>query len=186
MLAFNSVERSRIYTAIGKMIKKDRGFPHLRFMAFNEVFAITKAHMSAQGLGTRGGVYTYENSFGLGVMIHGEYGNVAIEVSHDCKDTNMFVSPQYVFHDRQVEGLVEMSKTAMNLMVRCMCAGFSLEAVMQWFDSIYRLHTNRRTSPNFNPQQTFDKMCTFLEPGCRLIENKYQSLINNERLHSWF
>jgi hypothetical protein len=186
MLHFNSVERSRIHTAISKMMSVDRGFPHLARVPYDEAHFISKAHMAAQGLGMRGLVYTFDTKDAIGVIIHGEYGSISVQVTHDCSDTTMFVSPQYKFKDTKIEGLEAMSKTAMNLLVRCLCAGLSLEAVTQWFDSVYRLHTGRRTSPNFHPSQTFDKMCTFLEPGIRLIEGKYNGLINNDRLHSWF
>jgi hypothetical protein len=189
MLVLKNEDLVRIGAAMVKMKESpDRGFPHLARVPRWEAFEITKAHMASQGLGVRGGVYTFDDAANgiAGVIIHGEYGHFAVTLNDEGRRAELFASPQYTFHDRQVPGLVDMSKSAALLMVRAMCVGFSLEAIVQWFDSVYRLHTNRRVSPNFDPRQTFDKMTSFIAPGVNLLENKYKGLLSNDRPHKRF
>lgn len=151
-------------------------YPHLEVDKTENAVAVSKAHMVCRALAGRGGVYSFSTPKHHGLAIHGEYGHfVAIVEPFQTEGKStaaLHPSAHFCFDNNRVPNVDTMSADLQRLMLRAIWVGFETTSILQWFDSVYRMHTNRRVSPNFDPRQVAEKLMVMIEPGVAYLESK--------------
>lgn len=152
-------------------------FVHMKEVYIVDAVSLSKAHTIAESSSGRGNLYTFDTK-GLqddfseyGIIIHGEYGYATLFA---CPNGKLRVNLSD--HYRLNAALRHLAIKAEMLLVRCIINQLSGKSILQWFDSAYRLMTNRRVSPNFVPEVALDKLAAGLNPGLDLMESRYADL----------
>lgn len=104
----------------------------------------------------------------IGLHVHGEYGFMTVQELNDKSTPTIYISTSYVDAVRDMKLKARATKLARDMIT----VGFPMYALLQWFDSMYRLDNGRRTSPHFKPVAAFDKLAFVVEPAIDMLLRK--------------
>lgn len=99
------------------------------------------------------------------VHIHGEYGFAYIESTGIENPASLWVSASWGFSKDHPE----VFQRAIDLLRECLRLHLPMGTLIHWFDTMSRLTNGKRTSPNFCPEKSFNKIAHRAMPMIELL-----------------
>ena len=144
--------------------RPEADYPHLSNVDIMDAIKISRTYSLAE-FGAKGVRYAGNTDTMSYIVCPGEYGCIYI-VSDQGGVPFVMATPAYVL----TREWSHLQTEAFDLFRRLIVNNIQVSSLIQWFDSVYRRSTGRKVSPNFFPEQNFEKLKGNLTPGLEVLE----------------